>query len=1378
MPLIRLNNLRTLNNVARPNLLAEDELQECENYEVIGNGNLALRKDPETFDSYLDTALDAVFSSIISISEPYYPQRKLSAMYGDYILLVYGHTGSAYVLYYFYQSGASAWTGTQIAITGHAYDSGTELEFTIGESKVIITDLDEDSENHAAFFRIDPEGTARSGILGIPAPKSKAAVTQITAWDESDWDTNADSSHVSEPGLVQVVYTVVTEDGQESNPSPVSETLDMQFFEFDDKGDTARWIGKILVSNLSIPTVSEDVKDQLKYFNVYYRVFRYSEGKEFSTFQFAQQFEIVDKNNADDTSTGNSYAIAVAVSLGEYPPYSNNVAPVAKVAAEVGGVTFLANTRDKISFPFGFYYYCPIKLTNTDNKNYVDAVVRIRLYDKDAPLGNPITNLDWDYYDTGELNVIDADKINKIRFYDADRATPLNVVYKLSHILSPAYVCCDVYVKIPVLEAGNSHLIYLCFNDVSHDLDGVTNSDYQTYEYGKWLNYTGLSENTFEDDFEDGDLVKWSDVGSDWNVTDAVVKSGEYSAICDVTVYESENAKLELSGTWRNLTIEGDIRVNHEDGVCQKATVGGRSDTTSYLYYALSMRPKNGGEANHFQYYDGTEYQNFPNDKTWLVNTWYHFKITYNFYNSIQKTWVDSDYLGERTMLDGHGEVMNSSRYFEKISIFGSSGWASDHDYLYLDNITITTVTIENFITNQKVFSGERVKSANSIICARADFEHNFYNKYNDSSYRYEKLPNKSNVAVGGNIYTDNDFYVIPIGHIPALDQYIGVNAIRGPTSVDGAAIINFLRSGTVKLTSTIVKKFTMWGRFKCSSSSVFSTADRTIMYVIADGSADYHVNLELTYDSGPPGKWKFHLDNNGDDHTFGLSVNITTSVFSIILSVDFLANKCSLFVFNPGISGDLFYEEEDTVTFNAVNSNPFESISWQAKAWNDSSGQSFIDQIQFITDLYLSASDDNNVNTAYNILNFMPAFDNLIGYSKFVSPFHNNNIKFGDTETIVYKEYQNMLRWSNIDGYSFPALYNKNTREPILRLISAPSFLKLQYANTVIVFSRNYVYRFVLIGSPDEWRARSESLIEDHTSYGLLARESLVKVSNMVLWLSEFGVILWNENDVNLISKDILDITLKDTLLGFFCPIRNQYILHDNQFASVSGNTFTFATNKISFPYAHYWTVNGFRIGDIILVTDTVNNNKTFLISAFSKTNYDNDTITVTGAVAETPANCTIRATRSYVFDFNNGKVSRYLFSGLDISKALILSGGTASENVNLFLSSVDISVNKYPGATATTAIARLLSRLVYLGFALVKRIRATFTGSVSITVKAWHRTYPTTGYKTTTFSSPTSTQWRGITNGNQRAREVEVLVENASTLESIDLEVTPLGN
>ena len=201
-----------------------------------------------------------------------------------------------------------------------------------------------------------------------------------------------------------------------------------------------------------------------------------------------------------------------------------------------------------------------------------------------------------------------------------------------------------------------------------------------------------LASLAFEDDFEGGDFAKWDAVGSDWSVQDAVVISGDYSAQCDVTAWESEDAKLEKSGVWKNFTIEGDIRVNQKYGVCQKATIGGRSDGTGWIYYGLSMRPGDGG---HFQYYDGTAFYNFPNDKTWDVDTVYHFKITYDFTNSIQYTWVDGFYLGERSMKDGHGVLLNDNRYFEKVSIFGSSGWESGHDYLYADNIEIYKTTHE-----------------------------------------------------------------------------------------------------------------------------------------------------------------------------------------------------------------------------------------------------------------------------------------------------------------------------------------------------------------------------------------------------------------------------------------------------------------------------------------------------------------------------------------------------------------------------------------------------------------------------------------------------------------------------------------------------------
>ena len=94
-----------LNELTRSDLIEDSQLQQCDNYEVLGDGTLHRRKDPEQFDSDLDdflfTAESGLFwddsSSIISISEPYYlptdidlsNKAEYESMATDYILLVY-----------------------------------------------------------------------------------------------------------------------------------------------------------------------------------------------------------------------------------------------------------------------------------------------------------------------------------------------------------------------------------------------------------------------------------------------------------------------------------------------------------------------------------------------------------------------------------------------------------------------------------------------------------------------------------------------------------------------------------------------------------------------------------------------------------------------------------------------------------------------------------------------------------------------------------------------------------------------------------------------------------------------------------------------------------------------------------------------------------------------------------------------------------------------------------------------------------------------------------------------------------------------------------------------------------------------------------------
>jgi len=462
-----------LNKVSRPNIITDSETQTCENYEVRYPGQLHRRTEPDTYSSELDTRLAAIFDTVLVMSDPYYPETIKTSMTGDFILFFFGEKTSSYKLYAFYEE-AAGWTETEITIDDIDYTSSSDMWITIGEDRVLLTD----GINPAHYYLINYDGDAVSGKLGVPAPLNKPTVTQLTEWDSQDWEENVDGTYLSVPGLFQCLYTCVTEDGEESNPSPLSDTLDMQWFKLT-AGEDARWINKVTISNLIVSDVSSDIMDKLKYFKVYIRTIRYSEGKAPVSLQFSQQFEIIDKDSTGLT-TGNSYTVTVDAGAGANPSYENDVAPVARYAVQNAGIIQLANIKKKIKFPWDFEYYCEIKLNNLDNKTYIDAVIRIRLYDGNSGDPSAISNLEILDYVSGAL-------INTeyFRIFDNDLTTPLSLVY-----FTNSSSIMDLYVKIPQLEAGGSHSIYLCWVTAASmgSFDGVP-SDYRTSEYGKLINY-------------------------------------------------------------------------------------------------------------------------------------------------------------------------------------------------------------------------------------------------------------------------------------------------------------------------------------------------------------------------------------------------------------------------------------------------------------------------------------------------------------------------------------------------------------------------------------------------------------------------------------------------------------------------------------------------------------------------------------------------------------------------------------------------------------------------------------------------------------------------------------------------------------------------
>ena len=385
-----------LNEIGRSDLIDNSQLQKCQNYEIDGDGTLARRTEPEQFDASLDALLGTLYASVLYISEPWYPQALRSysgETRSDYFLFAYGQDSSdgyklhilwdkngTWIEYIENDNGVDEELELSTLLTGVTYTSESEIEITIGTDKVIIAD----GVNRTHFVATDKDGNHRGGIMGIPAPTNKARVTEMTTWRADLWETDSTASRLSTPGLFQCIYTVVTKFGEESNPSPLSDTLDMQFFKLDEDGLDERWLEKVEIKDLSLPDVPDNVLDDLKYFKVYMRIIKYSEGESVATLEFSEQLKIATKKDSSGNiqtsgTTGNDYTLTIEPTAGDVASWENDIAPIAKTGAEVGGITMLGNVKTKIGFPWEFKYYNPITINNTDAKSYVDAVIKIRL---------------------------------------------------------------------------------------------------------------------------------------------------------------------------------------------------------------------------------------------------------------------------------------------------------------------------------------------------------------------------------------------------------------------------------------------------------------------------------------------------------------------------------------------------------------------------------------------------------------------------------------------------------------------------------------------------------------------------------------------------------------------------------------------------------------------------------------------------------------------------------------------------------------------------------------------------------------------------------------------------------------------------------------
>jgi hypothetical protein len=189
-------------------------------------------------------------------------------------------------------------------------------------------------------------------------------------------------------------------------------------------------------------------------------------------------------------------------------------------------------------------------------------------------------------------------------------------------------------------------------------------------------------------------------------------------------------------------------------------------------------------------------------------------------------------------------------------------------------------------------------------------------------------------------------------------------------------------------------------------------------------------------------------------------------------------------------------------------------------------------------SDFYYNESDWQAVR---NLFCQQPRFYEFIGWNNEV----NLNVSaYREGESLAYRGYGNITRWTLPNQVNLNPLYFQKVKSPILAMIAAPGFLQDEYRNTVLIFTRNEIYRFIMSGDPSSWSGSTENLIEENTAYGLLAPKSLIRVGETIYWLSEQGFMEWGPRGMRNLTQNRIRTIRDEAAVSVYDPVSDHVIL------------------------------------------------------------------------------------------------------------------------------------------------------------------------------------------------------------------------------------------
>ncbi|WP_067077322.1 DUF2341 domain-containing protein [Methanoculleus horonobensis] len=189
----------------------------------------------------------------------------------------------------------------------------------------------------------------------------------------------------------------------------------------------------------------------------------------------------------------------------------------------------------------------------------------------------------------------------------------------------------------------------------------------------------------FFEDYEQGDLSRWSSCGSSALVQSDVVQSGAYAGdinVSDPDLPEFNDRRVCTANISAGpIAIEGDFRVSEFGKWCGSGYIQAGNGTDRL--YALHLR--NGS----VQHYAG-DHRNFSADKRAETDTWYHVRIVLDTPNATEYAWMDGEYLGSAPMRFADGSPVPEDAVFDTFALIGSSAWSSgDPHHFYADNVVV-----------------------------------------------------------------------------------------------------------------------------------------------------------------------------------------------------------------------------------------------------------------------------------------------------------------------------------------------------------------------------------------------------------------------------------------------------------------------------------------------------------------------------------------------------------------------------------------------------------------------------------------------------------------------------------------------------------------